>query len=218
MKRRISLIALVAFTAGAMVFTGCKKDDTTPPTITVTGGDQTVSLNSTYTDQGATANDDEDGDISSSVTASGVSAVNTNQTGTYTITYSVSDAAGNTASATRTVTVVNDADFLAGSYSGTYNCQASGSSTFTSTVSASGTTNNAITIGNFGGLGSSVMINATRSGSSLTIPLQSVGANGSIQSASGTITSSTTPVAFTTTYSYNDGTSSELCNDTYTHQ
>ena len=66
----------------------------------------THALGTTYTDAGATASDDVDGDITSSITTSG--AVDTNTAGTYTITYSVSDAAGNAATQiTRTVTVAD---------------------------------------------------------------------------------------------------------------
>ena len=56
----------------------------------------------TYTDEGATASDNVDGTVSVSTSGSvGPDA------GTYTISYSASDAAGNTAAATRTVTVAD---------------------------------------------------------------------------------------------------------------
>ena len=78
--------------------------DTTPPVITIIGS-QTINLTQgdSYTDQGATATDDIDGDLTSSITTTGT--VNTSTASTYTITYSVSDAAGNTATSTRTVIV-----------------------------------------------------------------------------------------------------------------
>ena len=56
-----------------------------------------------YVDPGATAVDDIDGDISDKIDVSG--SVNSTVVGTQTITYSVSDRAGNVASATRTVVV-----------------------------------------------------------------------------------------------------------------
>ena len=70
--------------------------DTTAPVISLVG-DATVThaLGTTYTDSGATALDDVDGDITSSITTSGT--VDTNTAGTYTITYSVLDSAGNAA-------------------------------------------------------------------------------------------------------------------------
>ena len=59
-----------------------------------------------YIDAGATASDNVDGDITGSVSLSGTVDVTT--AGSYTLTYAVSDAAGNAATAvTRTVTVVN---------------------------------------------------------------------------------------------------------------
>ena len=81
--------------------------DHTIPVITRVG-DTTVSLElgSTYTDAGATAVDNIDGTITSSIVAD-TSAVNVNAVGTYTVTYNVSDAAGNAATqVTRTVQVV----------------------------------------------------------------------------------------------------------------
>ena len=73
--------------------------DTTAPVITVTAGTDTVEQGSTWTDAGATSDGGE------TVTASGT--VDTSVAGTYTITYTATDAAGNTGTATRTVTVVD---------------------------------------------------------------------------------------------------------------
>jgi hypothetical protein len=74
--------------------------DTTAPVITVTGANPaTFAVGATYTDAGATANGGE------TVTSSGT--VNTSVVGTYTITYSATDAANNTGTATRTVNVVD---------------------------------------------------------------------------------------------------------------
>lgn len=72
--------------------------DTTAPVITVTGDNPaTVSQGGTYTDAGAAADGGE------AVTVSGT--VDTATLGTYTLTYSATDAAGNTGTATRSVTV-----------------------------------------------------------------------------------------------------------------
>lgn len=76
--------------------------DTTPPAITVLGANPvTVAVDASYSDAGATALDS----VSGSVVAAPSGAVNTAVPGTYTITYTASDAAGNSATATRTVTV-----------------------------------------------------------------------------------------------------------------
>jgi hypothetical protein len=86
-------------------FTPAAKD-TTPPTITVFGDNPaTVECHNGYTDAGATATDDKDGDLTSSITVS--NTVNTAVVGTYMVGYSVSDAAGNRATAVRTVNVVD---------------------------------------------------------------------------------------------------------------
>jgi len=74
------------------------------PVITMTGTDATVTVGDVYTDAGATALDDEQGDVTASITV--VSTVDTTTAGTYTVTYNVSDGALNAATQmTRTVTV-----------------------------------------------------------------------------------------------------------------
>src|SRR3989475_6869978 len=79
--------------------------DTTPPVITLLGSNPvTVQVGSTYTDAGATATDNIDGILTPSITVS--NSVNTTVAGTYTVTYNVSDKAGNAAQAIRTVNVV----------------------------------------------------------------------------------------------------------------
>ncbi len=80
--------------------------DTTAPVITVLGNNpETVQLGDTYTDAGATATDSLDGDLTSSIITSGT--VDTTTIGTYTITYTVSDSAGNSDTETRDVEVVD---------------------------------------------------------------------------------------------------------------
>ncbi len=80
-------------------------NDTTKPVITLTGN-ATVSVEkgSVYTDAGATASDNVDGNITTKIQT--INPVNTAVAGEYTITYNVSDWAGNYANqVTRTVTV-----------------------------------------------------------------------------------------------------------------
>ncbi|MEK9628316.1 MAG: HYR domain-containing protein [Nitrospinota bacterium] len=83
-------------------------EDTTAPIITLLG-DALVTLEAgdTYTDDGARASDIVDGDLTASIAAGGL-PINNVVPGSYTITYNVSDAAGNAAAqVTRTVTVVD---------------------------------------------------------------------------------------------------------------
>jgi hypothetical protein len=85
------------------------EQDTVPPEITLIGAATvTVRLGDTYTDAGATATDDVDGDISDRIVVD--NPVDTSIAGTYLVSYSVEDAAGNRASATRSVIVQAAAD------------------------------------------------------------------------------------------------------------
>ena len=83
--------------------------DTEAPTITLTSPtiNLTVGDNFTITDPGASASDNVDGNITSSITTSGT--VDTSIAGTYTIAYTVSDAAGNTNTINGTI-IVNAAE------------------------------------------------------------------------------------------------------------
>lgn len=83
--------------------------DDVAPIITL-NGDKTVVVevaidgDRTYTDAGATAVDNHDGDITNKIVED--KQVDINTVGTYTITYTVVDSSGNTATETRTVEVV----------------------------------------------------------------------------------------------------------------
>src|SRR5690554_6167840 len=92
----------------AQVTRTVKVVDTTAPTITLNGANpQTIEACGTYNELGATANDPCFGDITGSILID-ASAVNTAVVGTYTVTYNVTDAAGNVATqVTRTVNVVD---------------------------------------------------------------------------------------------------------------
>ncbi len=79
--------------------------DTVPPVITLLGSVGIALIApTTYTDAGATASDNIDGDITRNIVTSG--SVNPLAPGTYVISYSVSDSSGNVATpVSRTVTV-----------------------------------------------------------------------------------------------------------------
>lgn len=79
--------------------------DTTAPVITVTGNTSiTLQIGETYTELGATFTDNLDAAGNATVAASS-DAVDTTAADTYTITYTVTDSAGNTSTAIRTVVV-----------------------------------------------------------------------------------------------------------------
>ena len=101
----ISIIEALLLALGVVILDNVTEDSTTPPdtvfpVITILGDNPaTVELGSTYADAGATSDGGE------TVTSSGT--VDTNTVGSYTITYSATDASGNTSTATRTVNVVD---------------------------------------------------------------------------------------------------------------
>lgn len=95
------------FTADMTSYTadiGVASVDVTPPVITLIGSSTiNLTVGDSYTELGATATDDVDGNLTSSITTSG--SVDTSTASTYTITYSVSDSSGNSTSANRSIVV-----------------------------------------------------------------------------------------------------------------
>jgi hypothetical protein len=191
MKKQILTTLSMAFIAGSLVFTSCKKDDATAPVVTLAGA-ATVSsiLNEAYTDPGATAKDETDGTIT--VASDFSSKFNKDLAGTYVITYTATDAAGNVGTATRTIDVANSAKNLAGNYSVLE--AFAGSTAYTETITTSSTTNNRILVAKFGNYpGGAVYM--LISGSTISIPTQTVacGTVGNVAnrefSGSGTVAS-----------------------------
>lgn len=98
-----------ASTTRRVTVTELVPDDTVEPVITLSGGNRTLTEGDTWVDPGYSATDNVDGDLTAQVTVTGT--VNTATPGSYTLTYSVTDAAGNTGTATRTVTVLPAVDY-----------------------------------------------------------------------------------------------------------
>ncbi len=218
MKKTLILLSSVAL-LGAALITGCKKDsaDATAPVVYVTGDDPMYIIKgNTTTDPGATATDDVDGSV---VTTSSWSATNPNinTAGTYTVTYSTKDAAGNTASDTRTVYVVD----LAGLYINAFDsCATTPSSTFDATVVTAGA-GQMFSISNFGANGSAVSVNCKlESNGNITVATgQSLGGAATITTAFNSTSKmlTTSPVKFQIKYGWNDGSGmSDVCTSTYT--
>ncbi|MDX2137556.1 MAG: DUF5011 domain-containing protein, partial [Chloroflexota bacterium] len=90
----------------------CNTTDLTPPTITLNGANPYEMLAGTpYVEPGFSAFDAVSGNLTANVNVSG--SVNVNVPGSYILTYSVTDGAGNSASVTRTVNVVgSDANLV----------------------------------------------------------------------------------------------------------
>jgi len=81
--------------------------DTTNPVITLTGANpQSVVVGEAYSELGATALDNTDGDLTASINID-ATAVDTTTLGEYSVTYSVVDASGNDTLLNRTIKVVN---------------------------------------------------------------------------------------------------------------
>ena len=213
---------------------GCKKDDpeedstTTPPpndttttdsiapVITLSGSSMmTITLNSSYTDPGATANDAHDGAVSVTSDAS-TSNPNINLAGVYTITYTAVDSAGNSSQSTRTVHVRNDAYYLEGFYI----CIENGVDTFTQSISTSPSVNNRILFSAFANYFNNALIFADVSATSLSLPTQTamnIGSSGCdhvfAQMGPSTITIVSTKASFTISFS-DEQLSGGICNAT----
>jgi hypothetical protein len=221
MKKQILSTSGLFILALSLTFTGCKKEDkdTTNPVVTMNGpATMYAQQNKTYSEPSASANDDTDGSINVNISGT----VNTAVVGTYIVTYTAKDEAGNTGTATRTVYVVN--------FDGNYTLVQSGctdpaaNGTGTSVVSASGTTAaNRIDIQNFG-LYSALTANATFTGNSISIPSQAsaTGVAGDMIQGTGTITGNGTagdPLKFVIQFTEKDaaGATFNTGTATFTH-
>jgi len=153
MKKKILVLAVLLAGLTTLVFTGCSDDDdTTPPVVTLNGDPAPViSLQSNFVDLGAVATDDEDGSLIAVVSGT----VNNDKVGSYTLTYTATDGAGNEGTATRVVTVINDLD--SDPWEGSYDCTITSGPcdpttpvTYTESLSVSSTLNNGLEWSKFG--------------------------------------------------------------------
>lgn len=86
------------------LFSACDKDKTAPVIVLNDPNPQTVCAGFDYTDPGAQAVDDRDGDISDRIKVT--VNVDLSKEGTGNVVYEATDDAGNTATAVRTVNVI----------------------------------------------------------------------------------------------------------------
>lgn len=100
-------LLLFTFIIGTL---SCKKKDDLPPTLILKGDEKVIHiLNTVYNDEGATATDETDGNITSRIFIE--NQIDVDKVGEYTITYHVTDEAGNEAKPiTRLVSVYNQAN------------------------------------------------------------------------------------------------------------
>jgi hypothetical protein len=216
MKKQILSFAAALFLAGAMVFTGCKKEDTTAPTITLLG-DASISIfvGETFTDPGFKATDldgkEDESDVTALVTKTGT--VDNTKSGEYTITYSVTDEAGNkSVDVKRTVNVKHNAASIAGLYSVAESCTGVPSPAFNCNVTQAATTTT-INISNFGGY--NVVVAGSIGGTNNTaITIQSQTIAGATFSGTGTVDPDGKKL--TISYSVTDGVNTDNCTMTMT--
>jgi hypothetical protein len=199
--------------ACAVGLASCGKEDKTNPVLTLKGeANQTVSLNSIFTDPGATALDEKDGDLTSKISVSGT--VNINKVDDYILEYSVSDEAGNKAIEKRIVSVRNDADRIKGFYSVKINCSASSTSTITDEIQTSTYENNRVNLKlstyNWNGY-QDLDVYGKLENSTIFVPSQTVG--GYTLSGTGTIVSDK---KITFNYSYYGSFGSNSCSAEFT--
>lgn len=173
MKKHIFLAGLIASTF--VFFTGCSKEDTEAPVIELLGDNPfDLELLETYNDPGATAEDDEDGDLTDQIDVDD-SGLENRIPGNYEVVYSVSDAAGNIGTASRQVNVYATNDALASTYT-VYDTCGSGASaiTFTYPQVITATGSNTIGFNKFADYSGNNGITATvASDGTITLPTQS---------------------------------------------
>lgn len=204
-KSQLLILSIV----GAVTMS-CK--DSSKPFIILNGShNHTISLNSTYSEPGAVATDDKDGDISSAIAITGT--VNPDQKGEYHLYYNVSDESGNDAPVViRNVNVVNDADYLEGFYIATPNCGATSQTNYSSTVSSSETQNNKIFIDQLE-TGNTIITSAIVNNNTLTLANQGA-INNWQYSGTGTIVST----GFSLNTIYNSAGYTLNCSTVFTKQ
>ena len=175
MKMQIRAVFTLFMGIISSFWIGCKKPDTTAPVVTIIGGNVSLFIGQTYTEQGATANDTQDGDLTDRIEINIIP--NTSLSGYYDVKYTVTDNANNEGSADRIVNVSNQASSLIGKYD-VYDSVVSGPNAglvtlYTDSITMSTAVNNQIVVRSFGSyINGAVYMDVINNMSSLTIPSQ----------------------------------------------
>lgn len=150
----------------------CTDKDETPPVITIKQNTEAYNRLAQYslaawTDPGATAVDETDGELDVTVTGT----ANVNSAGDYNIIYSATDLSGNQTSASRIVTI-DGAMFMEDAYTvSDFNYMDSLNFVYNDTLQPDG--NNMIRCRNFAGL-AGANVKGTFTGTTLTVPQQAI--------------------------------------------
>jgi hypothetical protein len=219
MKNIFYALPLVVLGAVIILSIGCKKiDTTTAPTVTLNGAAiMMLSLQGTYSEQGATAMGKNDGAITPKI--SGV--VNVNHTGTYILTYTAIDKYGNVGTAIRTVSVKNDYVLDSAKYTCTISIAGVAGSPYTQYIKASSTVNNRINFGLFCNDTGNTNIYANFANSTFTLPrtlAAQVGNPPADRVFAGAGTATTSPIGFSFTYTDSTSTGSVSKLETFVKQ
>ncbi len=172
MKTNISIFTIAVISVATTVFMGCNGEDLSTPVIVIDADNPlNIELGTSWTPPTYTATDDEDGDITANVTVDD-SEVNTSEIGSYDVTYTVSDGAGNTAIETLVVNVTMSKAAYTGIYTVHEECDMDADGNYgevgevfdySVTISAGGGADELV-FSNFGGYGDAVIAVVTFSG------------------------------------------------------
>ena len=215
-------IVWVSCLLGGILLNSCKKEDSTPPVITITGGNVNLIIGDTYTDAGATASDDRDGDLTNLVETD--NPVNTALAGTYVVHYSVFDNTGNEGTADRYVYVRNRSSALRGSYLVKDSVYGSGTTTtYYDSITTSNTVNDRLFTTRFANQPyGAVYMDLVNSGTGVSVPTQNVNCGSPVQvhsfmtPANGTLAGS--PAVIVIDYQMVVNSVTTNARATYTHQ
>ncbi len=219
MKKLSFLLASIVLFGGMITISSCSKTDTTSPVVTLTNDDATHNRVAqfsitTYVDPGSTVTDD----IDKSLVATVAGTVNMLSAGDYPLVYTATDKAGNKGTATRTVTV-DGGMYLAGSFNAEdFDASNVSQGTYTETCASSTITTNKINFTKFA-FYTNGSVYGTCSGTTITIPQQTVtcGSVGNVadRTFTGSGTYSSANRNFTINYSETTNSTTVTGHDTY---